>query len=95
MTERFSSDLITAVQVNFAGNRLVVLVSDRWFELSQSEQDQLGTDSLERSRNLNFPKLEIRDHQDHLLAREPVVGSRIIILQRRAPEKGLTSNAAV
>ena len=73
----------------------MIQVSDRWFELSPSEQNQLGTDALERSRKLDFPKLEIRDQKDQLLAREPVVGSNIIVLQRRTatPELMLDSPA--
>lgn len=93
--DQYSPDLIQSVQANFQAERLVIQVSDRWFELSQSEQNQLGTDALERSRKLNFPKLEIRDQKDQLLAREPVVGSNIIVLQRRTatPELMLDSPA--
>lgn len=82
--DRYSQDLIQSVQANFQAERLVIKVSDRWFDLPRTEQNQLGTDVLERSRKLEFPKLEIRDQTDQLLAREPVVGSNIIVLQRRS-----------
>ncbi|WP_299413248.1 hypothetical protein [Acaryochloris sp. IP29b_bin.148] len=81
--DQYSQDIVQSVQANFQAERLVIQVSDRWFELSRSEQNQLGTDVLERSRKLDFPKLEIRDQADQLLAREPVVGPNIIVLQRR------------
>lgn len=91
--DRYSQDIIQSVQANFQAERLVIKVSDRWFELSESEQNQLGTDVLERSRKLNFPKLEIRDQTDQLLAREPVVGNNIIVLQRRAIPVELTPDS--
>lgn len=93
--DQYSQDIMQSVQANFQAERLVIKVSDRWFELSRSEQNQLGTDALERSRKLDFPKLEIRDKTDQLLAREPVVGSNIIVLQRRtAPPELATDSPA-
>ena len=93
--DQYSQDIVQSVQANFQAERLVIKVSDRWFELSRSEQNQLGTDALERSRKLDFPKLEIRDQTDQLLAREPVVGSNIIVLQRRtAPPELATDSPA-
>lgn len=93
--DQYSQDIIQSVQVNFQAERLVIQVSDRWFELSRSEQNQLGTDALERSRKLDFPKLEIRDQSDQLLAREPVVGSNIIVLQRRTTPPELSVDSPV
>ncbi|QUY43009.1 hypothetical protein [Acaryochloris marina] len=93
--DQYSQDIVQSVQANFQAERLVIKVSDRWFDLSRSEQNQLGTDALERSRKLDFPKLEIRDQTDQLLAREPVVGSNIIVLQRRtAPPELATDSPA-
>ncbi|KAI9135221.1 hypothetical protein [Acaryochloris sp. CCMEE 5410] len=91
--DQYSQDIVQSVQANFQDERLVIKVSDRWFELSRSEQNQLGTDALERSRKLDFPKLEIRDQTDQLLAREPVVGSNIIVLQRRTTPPELTTDS--
>lgn len=93
MFDQYSQDIVQSVQANFQDERLVIKVSDRWFELSRSEQNQLGTDALERSRKLDFPKLEIRDQTDQLLAREPVVGSNIIVLQRRTTPPELTTDS--
>lgn len=93
--DQYSQDIVQSVQANFQAERLVIKVSDRWFDLSRSKQNQLGTDALERSRKLDFPKLEIRDQADQLLAREPVVGSNIIVLQRRtAPPELATDSPA-
>jgi hypothetical protein len=85
VVDRYSQAVVQSVQANFQAEQWVVKVSDRWFDLTPTEQDQLGTDLLERSRQLNFPKLEIRDQNNDLLAREPVVGSNIIILHRHPP----------
>lgn len=91
--DQYSQDIVQSVQANFQAEQLVIKVSDRWFELSQSEQNQLGTDVLERSRKLDFPKLEIRDQADQLVAREPVVGPNIIVLQRRLPPPELGTDS--
>ncbi|NJM64198.1 MAG: hypothetical protein HC851_00310 [Acaryochloris sp. RU_4_1] len=96
VVDRYSQDVVQSVQANFQAEQWVVKVSDRWFDLTPTEQDQLGKDVLERSRQLNFPKLEIRDQTDKVLAREPVVGSNIIVLHRRPPasSESTTDNPA-
>ncbi|MGF1602766.1 MAG: hypothetical protein ACFCU8_12230 [Thermosynechococcaceae cyanobacterium] len=75
-------DIIPSVQADFEANRLVVQVSDRWYDLSNAEQDDIGLDILKRSGDLEFEALELRDGQGLLVARDPVVGPNIIVLQR-------------
>ncbi|MGB7416046.1 MAG: hypothetical protein WA902_17720 [Thermosynechococcaceae cyanobacterium] len=75
-------DIIPSVQADFEANRLVVQVSDRWYDLSNAEQDEIGLDILKRSGDLEFEALELRDDQGLLVARDPVVGPNIIVLQR-------------
>ena len=83
LTERYSEKLIQGVNVNFQDKQLVVRVSDRWYTLESAQQDDLGRDALQQSQRLDFRTLELRDPEDKLLARNPVVGSDIIVLQRR------------
>ena len=86
ITQQHSQDMIEAVQANFQDNQLVVQLSDRWYNLSASKQNQLGKDVLRRSQQLDLEQLEFRDHQGALVARNPVIGSNIIILQRHATD---------
>ena len=82
ITGHYSQDLIESVQANFQASQLMVQLSDRWYHLSPAEQDQLGAEVLQRSNKLDVNQLELRDSQGALVARNPVIGSNIIILQR-------------
>jgi ABC-type molybdenum transport system ATPase subunit/photorepair protein PhrA len=52
------------------------------YELSGDRQNKLADEMLKRAQELDFSKLEITDIQGTLLARSPVVGPNMIILQR-------------
>ena len=82
ITQDYSEDLIESVQADFRQNSLLVKVSDVWYQLGDSRQSKLANEMLKRSRQLDFFKLEIKDTQGTLVARNPVVGNNIIILQR-------------
>ncbi len=82
ITSQYADGLIQSIQANFQGSRLIVKVGDHWFDLAASRQDQLANEILQRAKELNFNRLEITDPQGELLARSPVVGPNMIILQR-------------
>ncbi|MDJ0661099.1 MAG: hypothetical protein QNJ42_16660 [Crocosphaera sp.] len=82
LTHQYPDDLIGRIEANFLGSRLLVTLGNKWYNLSREEQDKLANTILERSRNLDFRKLEMLDAQGNLIARSPVVGNEIIILQR-------------
>ncbi|PSB21242.1 hypothetical protein C7B65_04750 [Phormidesmis priestleyi ULC007] len=84
VADPYSSGLIETIKPNFNRSRLSVSVGDDWYGLSRSQQDKLGDELLKRSQELDFSKLEITDAQGTLLARSPVVGSTMVILQRKA-----------
>ncbi|HEY9669065.1 MAG TPA: hypothetical protein V6C91_19800 [Coleofasciculaceae cyanobacterium] len=83
ITDRYGNGLIRSVEANFLGSRLIVKVSNDWYTLNQTQQNQLADEILYRSRELDFSKLEITDLQGALLARSPVVGSNMVILRRQ------------
>lgn len=83
ITERYGSGLIRSVEANFLGSRLIVKVSDGWYNLNESQQNQLADEMLLRSREMDFSKLEITDLKGSLLARSPVVGPNMVILKRQ------------
>ena len=74
-------DLIVNVEANFVNNHLLVQVKDLWYQLDNSRQAEIANELLERSRQLNFYKLAIKDSNNNLVARSPVVGDEAIILE--------------
>ncbi len=88
-------DLIVNVEANFVNNHLLVQVKDLWYQLDNSRQAEIANELLERSRQLNFFKLAIKDSNNNLVARSPVVGDEAIILEnldREAKAEAATKN---
>jgi hypothetical protein len=83
IADRYGKGLSQSVQPNFVGSRLRLRLADDWYDLKPSQQDALAQEVLQRSRALDFSQLEILDQQQHLLARNPVIGDQVIILQRK------------
>lgn len=84
ISDRFASGLIQSIQANFRSSSLIIKISNNWYNIEQSQQDKLLAQMLQRSKELDFSHLEITDSQDRLVARNPVVGTEMIIFQRRA-----------
>lgn len=85
VTEPYGEALIQRVQLSPNQSRLTVQIADAWYQLSPDIQDQLSSALLKRSQQLKFPTLEIQDSEGTLLARSPVVGSKVIVFQRQFP----------
>jgi hypothetical protein len=83
LSDRYGKGLIQSIEANFLASRLIVKVSDGWYTLEESQQDKLADDILRRSREMDFSKLEITDLEGTLLARNPVVGTNMVILKRQ------------
>lgn len=83
ISNKIASGLIQSIQANFRTSSLTVKINDDWYNLKASEQNQLATEILQRSQELDFAHLEIIDSQDRLVARNPVVGTEMIIFQRQ------------
>jgi hypothetical protein len=56
-----------------------------WYSLPKLEQDQLAKTIAQQSQKLKFNAFELRDDQQTLIARSPVVGNEVIILRRANP----------
>jgi hypothetical protein len=82
ITDRYSEDLIVSIEANFRQSFLLVKVSNTWYELDKNRQNKIGNEILENSKLLDFSKLEVVDREGSLIARNPIVGKEIIILQR-------------
>lgn len=85
ITTRYAEGLIESIEANFRDGRLIIAVNEEWFNLSASRQDELSKEMLARSRKLDFTKLVLTTPDGKLLARSPVVGEEMVILQRKTP----------
>jgi outer membrane biosynthesis protein TonB len=83
ISDRIASGLIKSIQANFRTSNLTVKISDDWYTLQESQQDKLAAEILQRSQELDFTHLEIIDSQDRLIARNPVVGTEMVIFKRQ------------
>jgi hypothetical protein len=84
ISDRFASGLIQSIQANFLTSSLNIKISDDWYTLKESQQDKLAAEILQRSQELDFTHLEITDSQNRLVARNPVIGTEMVIFKRRA-----------
>lgn len=83
ITNQYENGLIQSIEANFEGSRLIVKVSDGWYNLKESQQNKLADEILSRSNDLDFSKLQITDLKGTLIARSPVVGTKMVILKRQ------------
>lgn len=82
LSENYQEDLVLSIEPNVASNIMIVKISDDWYQLESTEQDAIVANILSRSQELEFRKLEIKDQNDYLVARSPVVGQKMIIFRR-------------
>ncbi len=85
ITTTYAEGLINSIEANFRDGRLIITVDEQWYELSPRRQDKLGKEMLARSRKLDFTKLVLTTPDGNLIARSPVVGENMVILQREKP----------
>ncbi len=83
VTQQYGNGLIQSIEANFLASRLIVKVSNGWYDLKESQQNKLADEILRRSKGLDFSKLEITDLKGTIVARSPVVGPNMVILQRQ------------
>lgn len=86
VTDQYAEGLIQAVQANFQADLLTVKLGDTWFNLDTASQSQLANELLKRSHKLKFQALELTNSEGELLARSPVVGSKMVVYRRMKDE---------
>jgi hypothetical protein len=83
ITSQYPDDIIQTLQVDIARDRLVVQLNPIWYLISDDRQDRVTDKMWLQAKATHFTKLEIQDAQGVSIARSPVVGQHMIILQRR------------
>ncbi|MDJ1175813.1 hypothetical protein [Roseofilum capinflatum] len=81
LTEKYEEGLIDSLQADFLNSLLVLKVDRRWYDVPLEQQKRLANDMLRRARKLDFARLEVVDLDGHLLARNSVVGTNMVILK--------------
>lgn len=81
ISQNYNPDIVDSIKVDLPQSSLLVEVTDNWYELNESGQSKIANEILERSRKLQFNKLELQDSTGTLVARNPVIGNQIIILE--------------
>ena len=81
ISQDYSPDIVDSIKVDLPQSSLLIKVTDNWYELNESGQSKIANEILERSRKLQFNKLELQDLTGTLVARNPVIGNQIIILE--------------
>ncbi|MEG4323537.1 MULTISPECIES: hypothetical protein [unclassified Microcoleus] len=82
ITNRLGGGLVKSVDADFSIGLLTVKVAEDWYKLSALEQNQLASQMWKEANSLDFSKLQIANLEGKLIARSPVVGSEMIILER-------------
>jgi hypothetical protein len=75
-------ELIASVKVDFERSFLQVKLEPLWYDLSDVQQDRLAEDIWRHAKDMAFAKIELADGDGATLARSPVVGKDMVILQR-------------
>ncbi|MDJ0680650.1 MAG: hypothetical protein QNJ18_12385 [Xenococcaceae cyanobacterium MO_167.B52] len=78
----YEPELLTAIEADLKSSKLSITLDDQWYQTKSDRQDKIAYEILKRSRQLAFEKLIIQDKDGKLLARNPVVGNRMVILER-------------
>jgi hypothetical protein len=91
ITTQYPDDIIAALQVDSARvgvaspleNRLIVKLNPVWYLIDEERQDRVTDRMWLQARANHFTKLELQNTEGDSIARNPVVGKHMIILQRR------------
>jgi hypothetical protein len=78
----YPGNLVESVVANSPLNLLTIQLQPAWYQLDVSGQDELVENVFRRSQQLNFHKLEIKDTQGRLLARNSFIGKGMLITLR-------------
>lgn len=78
----YPGNLVESVVANSPLDLLTIQLEPDWYQLDVSGQDELVENVFRRSQQLNFHKLEIKDTQGRLLARNSFIGKGMLVTLR-------------
>jgi hypothetical protein len=74
--------LVTSVKTANENRQIKMSLGADWDSLSVVDQEAAAQKLWRRSQKLDFKKMELFNSNNTLIARSPVVGSKVIMLQR-------------
>lgn len=77
--------VIDSVQADLVNDRLTLVLNGDWYRLSDYDQTQLAEALMAQSQALSFTDLQFQTSAGEVIARSPVVGKQMVILQRERP----------
>jgi hypothetical protein len=79
----YAPNLVQTAQQDKLANSLRLTLGDGWYGLEPGQQDKLASAMLSKTKTLKVRSLQLQDQQGNLLARNPIVGSEMILLLRQ------------
>ncbi len=73
---------IVGIRPQFSTHFLTITLSDRWYNAPELTQDKLANSLLVIAQGKEFTQLQLESADGTMLARSPVVGDGMVILQR-------------
>jgi len=77
----YPPQLIQRIQPDFLASRLTLTIGDNWNQLSAKQQQTLLDTLWQRAQKLSFQQLRLYAPNGDLIARSPVVGPDMVVLQ--------------
>jgi hypothetical protein len=78
----YSDERVQSIQMNLSQNLLQVKVKPDWYKLDPQQQDEMTANLFSQAQKLAFKRLEMVNPDGQLIARNPVIGKKMIILDR-------------
>jgi hypothetical protein len=83
ITSQYPDEIIQTLNIDVNRDQLIVSLNPIWYQISEDRQSQLTAKMWLQAKANHFSKLELQDSQGNSIARSPVVGQEMIILQRK------------
>lgn len=90
ITRSYSVGLVDAVEVNLPHQALTIHLGESWYGLLATQQDSIAQAIYRQAQDLGLERLSLQDPEGLVVGRSPVVGSTVVVLQRRRSGTDLT-----
>lgn len=82
LARSYGDERVKSIQMNLSQHLLEVEVKPDWYQLEESQQDEMAKKLFSQAQKLAFTRLEMLNSQGQLIARSPVIGTKMVILDR-------------
>lgn len=81
VTKKYGKTLILNIKANFSDNEIRLILSNEWYNISESQQKELVQNIIAKSIDLDLNKVYFFDKENNLIARKAFIGNDAIILK--------------